>query len=495
VAQERLLIATSDLHNGQMLGQYLAQSTGRFEAACTDDGKILREAIGDDSIAVVVADAEMIAWLGEEWEKNKSGLRKPVLLSPKVLGAEVICGKNEKIGRKTRDELRLFASRLNHTVDQLRRGRRDRRMRNRPAEPANIIAGCDPATGFVRREGVADLFKFSGGERDRRRILSCVTLKLAPSPESREHREIRLSTVAHRLRDRMRKCDQGIRWDHGTLVVLRPSSPMGESWLWAESLRPELEVRHESANLGAIAGISVVEVPTEGFSDATIILGEDAAAHSAEFEGGSVQTPLTMMLLSRGKHWARLSQLPPRQRRRRLLDWLTLSLGAAQIEHLCAHCETVGALSGYIARTCLLDDVGIENSRLAGLYHDIGKVLVPNDLLAKPGPLSRSEKSLMARHVPWGAELCQRLGLDAVICHAVRDHHHRFDVAGYSVGLLGRIVSVADALATMAVHRDYCNAKPLTGALEELQRERGKQFDPMVVDAACTAAVELQKKN
>jgi putative nucleotidyltransferase with HDIG domain len=495
VADERLLIATCDLQNGQMLGQYLASSTGRFEAACTNDGQILRQAIADDSISVVVADAEMLAWLGEDLEKSRSGPHKPVLLTPQLDCEEPASSANhEKPGQKTREQWRLFASRLNHTVDQLRRGRRDRRMSSRSAVMIPPASGCDPATGFVPRAWVGELFKPTNPGRDRRRILSCVTFKLSPQTGTSTGSELRLSSVAHRLRQRMRKCDQGIRWDNSTLVVLRPSSPLGESWLWAEALRPELEVRHETANPGAIAGLSVVEVPTAGFSDTTILMGEDAAAHSAAFEGGTIQTPMTIMLLSRGRHWTRLSQLPPRQRRRRLLDWLTLSLGAAQIEHLCSHCQTVGGLAGHIGRKCLLDDIGVESVRLAGLYHDIGKVLVPNDLLAKPGPLSRPEKALMARHVPWGAELCQRLGLEAAICHAVRDHHLRFDEAGYSVGLLGRIVCVADALATMAVQRDYSNARSLAGALAELKRERGKQFDPMVVDAACAVAADLPKK-
>jgi response regulator RpfG family c-di-GMP phosphodiesterase len=79
------------------------------------------------------------------------------------------------------------------------------------------------------------------------------------------------------------------------------------------------------------------------------------------------------------------------------------------------------------------------------------------------------------------------------ICQAVRDHHARFDESGRDVPLLARIVSVADALATMASRRDYCRARPMDAALAELHRERGGQFDPRVVDAVCATGVDVDR--
>jgi putative nucleotidyltransferase with HDIG domain len=201
--------------------------------------------------------------------------------------------------------------------------------------------------------------------------------------------------------------------------------------------------------------------------------------------------PITRMsgLLANTKLWRQLRSKSVRERRAELLVFVWEGLGSAQIEHVGRHCEWVSKLAGEIAIVCGLDGRGIEIARLAGLFHDIGKILVPNDLLAKPGPLSPIEKMLMGKHISWGVDLCQLLGLGNPICQAVRDHHARFDESGGNVSPQARIVSVADAMATMATRRDYCRARPLEYALAELRRERGGQFDPLVVDTVCFASI------
>jgi len=97
-------------------------------------------------------------------------------------------------------------------------------------------------------------------------------------------------------------------------------------------------------------------------------------------------------------------------------------------------------------------------------------------VLGKPSPLTANEKVLVAKHVPWGVEICGLLGLDTEVCDGVRRHHTRFDDRNNSSSLFGRIICVADAVATMAYRGDYRSATTREAILAELLHERGKQF-------------------
>jgi putative nucleotidyltransferase with HDIG domain len=228
-------------------------------------------------------------------------------------------------------------------------------------------------------------------------------------------------------------------------------------------------------------GVGVQQIAAAGAS-ATAIQCAVAGAERSFRKGGCVQTPMMSLLESEnlGKNLRGLGVV---DRRGALLKFLELNLGQSQMEHVGEHCELVSRIAGRIAIACGLDDRNVETARLAGLFHDIGKVVVPNDILAKPGPLTGAERALMMKHVHWGADICRLLGLEAPICEAVRDHHARYEHAGYGVGLFARIVSAADAIGTMSMNRDYCSAQPVSAAIAELRRQRGKQFDPIVVDA------------
>jgi HD-GYP domain-containing protein (c-di-GMP phosphodiesterase class II) len=126
---------------------------------------------------------------------------------------------------------------------------------------------------------------------------------------------------------------------------------------------------------------------------------------------------------------------------------------------------------------------------LGALLHDLGKVRVPARVLAKPGPLDRSERELVNRHPVWGAELLEQVpGLEAVAT-IVRFHHERWDGAGYPDGLgrdripiASRIVAVCDAYQAMTSARPYRAALPPGAAAHELRAGAGSQFDPALVD-------------
>ncbi len=127
----------------------------------------------------------------------------------------------------------------------------------------------------------------------------------------------------------------------------------------------------------------------------------------------------------------------------------------------------------------------------AALFHDIGKIAVPDSVLMKPGALTASERAVMQIHPEEGAEIVKRLGFLADAVPTIRHHHEDWDGAGYPDGLAGveiplgaRIIRVADALDAMMNERVYRPGRTLEDALAELRRGAGTQFCARCVDAA-----------
>jgi HD-GYP domain-containing protein (c-di-GMP phosphodiesterase class II) len=131
--------------------------------------------------------------------------------------------------------------------------------------------------------------------------------------------------------------------------------------------------------------------------------------------------------------------------------------------------------------------------RVGGPLHDVGKLAVSEEILRKRGPLDPDELIEIRKHPVTGAKMLGgirslRIGVDCVL-----HHHERWDGDGYPYGLAGatipleaRIVSVADAFDAMISDRPYRAAMPREAALSEIDRCSGSQFDPKVANALLT---------
>src|SRR5947208_5908965 len=154
-----------------------------------------------------------------------------------------------------------------------------------------------------------------------------------------------------------------------------------------------------------------------------------------------------------------------------------------------AHSQSVSRLVEGIARAMDLDEETVEQVRLAGLLHDLGKIAIPDKILQKPGKLDPSELRVMREHPVLGARLLEGLGVSPVdrwILH----HHERWDGSGYPLGLAGeeiplgsRIILVADAFDAMTSDRCYRAAGTSFAAIVELRKRCSTQFDARVVAA------------
>ena len=156
------------------------------------------------------------------------------------------------------------------------------------------------------------------------------------------------------------------------------------------------------------------------------------------------------------------------------------------------HSRAVSRLAVQIAREMALPEMLIEEVRLGGIVHDIGKIGVPEAVLNKPGRLTAEEYDLMKTHAVLGAKILEPLKVRAIehIRRMVRHHHEMVDGTGYpdrlkgeSIPLGARIITVADCFDTMTTDREYKRGRTFDEAMEELYRCSGTQFDPDIVKA------------
>jgi diguanylate cyclase (GGDEF)-like protein len=155
-----------------------------------------------------------------------------------------------------------------------------------------------------------------------------------------------------------------------------------------------------------------------------------------------------------------------------------------------SHPEQVAALAAAIARELDLPAAATFRCRLAGWLHDIGKVVVPDEILSKEGALTDDERELIRQHPVVGERMVKRTAGLVGAATAVRHHHERVDGDGYPDGLTGdhipieaRIVAAADAYSAMVMRRPYQPIRSTAEAVVELQSVAGRQLDERVVEA------------
>lgn len=155
-----------------------------------------------------------------------------------------------------------------------------------------------------------------------------------------------------------------------------------------------------------------------------------------------------------------------------------------------SHAEQVATLAARTAIQLGLPEGLALRCRLGGWLHDVGKVAVPERILAKPGPLDDAEWALIRTHPIVGEEMVRGVGALREAAAAVRHHHERYDGTGYPDRLIGgsipveaRIVAAADAYAAMTDERPYSAARTAEEAASELCRSAGSHLDPEVVAA------------
>lgn len=181
------------------------------------------------------------------------------------------------------------------------------------------------------------------------------------------------------------------------------------------------------------------------------------------------------------------------QKSRRVFDETIHALAEAvekRDPYTSGHQRQVARLACAIAGQMGLPPAQIDGIRTAAIVHDIGKLSVPVEILAKPGQLSEAELNILKTHPQAGYDILDGIEFPWPVARIVLQHHERLDGTGYPRGLVcadilpeARILTVADVVEATASYRPYRPANGIAAALEEIRTYRGNRYDPAVVDA------------
>ena len=166
------------------------------------------------------------------------------------------------------------------------------------------------------------------------------------------------------------------------------------------------------------------------------------------------------------------------------------------------HIRRVSEYVAILAKRIIKDDTLISYVKVASMMHDIGKLMIPNEIIEKPGKLTAEEYEKIKEHSAYGESLLSRSQGEIMIMAQViaHQHHERWDGTGYPCGLKGdqislyaQIVSVADVYDALTSKRSYKDPWPPEEAKAEIIKQRGHQFSPAIVDSFIDGYSEIEE--
>lgn len=153
------------------------------------------------------------------------------------------------------------------------------------------------------------------------------------------------------------------------------------------------------------------------------------------------------------------------------------------------HSDRVSEYSVLIGKYMGLSEDDLKTLRIGGLFHDVGKIGVPDSILLKTDKLTDDEYSEIKNHPTIGAHILSTATIFQELIPIVKHHHEKYDGTGYpsklageNIPLFARIAAVADTFDAMTSKRTYRNALPLDVVTSEIERCKGTQFDPHIAD-------------
>lgn len=212
---------------------------------------------------------------------------------------------------------------------------------------------------------------------------------------------------------------------------------------------------------------------------------------TAEERGHKLEEALQDLELSETKVW--VSQAETIFRLARMVEFRDEETGH-HLNRMSSYCEILARRMGFSDEQC-------ERMRLASQLHDVGKVAIPDGILLKPGKLTTEEFEIVKGHAQKGFEMLSGSASEVVQLGAsiARTHHERWDGSGYPHGLTGeeipvegRIAAVADVFDALTSDRVYRSALPVKSALAMMRSERGRHFDPAMLDSFLGALDDVE---
>jgi diguanylate cyclase (GGDEF)-like protein len=161
----------------------------------------------------------------------------------------------------------------------------------------------------------------------------------------------------------------------------------------------------------------------------------------------------------------------------------------AKDEYTSSHARSITDMALEVGTALGMDSKGLKRLELGALFHDIGKIGIPSDILLKPGPLTDEEREVIETHPELGERILAPIDRLEDVRPIVRHCHEHFDGSGYpdrkiadDIPIESRVILVCDAFHAMTTDRPYRKRLPVEEACSRLERSSGKQFDPQVVE-------------
>jgi diguanylate cyclase (GGDEF)-like protein len=334
------------------------------------------------------------------------------------------------------------------------------------------ISRADPLTGSLNRRGFAERFsaELNAAERAGQPLgllqIDLDNFKNVNDTKGHAAGDELLIWVVEVLQETLRPTDWVGRLGGDEFAILLPGASRGNAEEVADRVRYALTER-----VGASIGIAVF--PIDGAESEDLHRAADAELYERKGDRAGARGGLGAA-------------------DRKELSWATTLANAVDtrmaVRH--EHSTNVGEYAAAIGAQLGWPDEEVGLLRMAGILHDVGKVVVPDRILRKPGPLTEDEFEAIKPFPAAGAELVGRIeGMEPIIPW-IRHSHERIDGTGYPDGLQGdaipmgaRILHVADAYDSMTSKRTYRPAMSLHQALSELRAGASTQFDPDCVTA------------
>jgi len=328
-----------------------------------------------------------------------------------------------------------------------------------------------------------------------------------------------LARVGRLLEQKCRQSNVVARYGGDEFVILMPETGIEQAQILSERLRlwvatdPMLNERHISGSFGVASfplhGSTVEDIMR--VADAGMYVSKHAGGNrvstAEEFREGETVAVQRQLIASYIEGFLQRENMGPDAGEELVATLKKMCTGLqddpgpmreaiivleraaeAREGHNTGHGQAVSKYSEMIARELGLDQHDISEIAFCGLIHDVGKLVIPERMLSKPGHLTDDETYIMRMHPGLSADIVGSVPGSEHIQEIVRHHHEWYDGSGYPDGLRGeniplasRILMVADAYATMIRELPYSPAKSVPEATDELERLAGKQFDPNVV--------------
>ncbi len=505
--RRRILLAEDNREHQHLLLLALAQSDPDMELCVVDNGEQFLRSLASAKrpfhcvvLDFCLPDAQADQLLGRA--QKMLGETPVIVISSsedqRVAVSCFRCGVTDFVPKSDAVVGSTLALSIDKAIETTRQQRAERRKAERRERELARLAETDALTGLHNRRYLQRCIEHQRWRRDRRRQVAAMMLDLDHFKRINDQHghnagDKVLQAVAQEMADRSIGGDVIVRYGGEEILLIKTSVTPLEAALEAERLRLSIASLSVPVDQGQVAqptvSIGLCHASSSHFDEQTIACA-DEALYLAKHMGRDCVCGWPMVEIDRQLQRIGKQDGSVRERRNHLLQRCADQIGPVQRIHITDHCEQVADLSNQLARTMGLDPALCRRIELAGLLHDIGKIMLPEELLAKPSSLSTVEWVLMSRHGALGGYIARSLGADAQTVADVAGHHERFAClrrnATQDQSHIGaQVIGVADALATMVTQRTYSIARSWSQALQELRHGANDQFDPAVVEAAC----------